>query len=559
METGKTTFRRFVPIRTAVVPISVLIFLVAVISAQPAGAYTTQHPKVMGLVGRAVQYLDTASHDKLGGKAIIGLALYKANHSSPEYNIPLDHPNIVGAAQAIRSNLRLMSDPAQCNIDMYSLGISLIFLTNYDSTTYRPEIETLLAVLLAKQKDHGGWGYPVRESGDTSMTQYGVLGMWEAKYADINVSMESVDAVASWLLKTQDPSGAFGYQGRPSGSFTPVAQIEVRHSMAVAGLGSVYLCADLLGVQKQRLERDTNIPSALKEVKPDRKEGERRVLTKLDPQLFRAAEQRGDEWMKKNYKIDPGGYTLYYLYGLERYCSVREMAEGKLALQEGEEEPEGPHWYNDGVDYLAEKQDEEGTWEANCGTAVDTAFGVLFLLRSMRQSIIVGKGYGAGTLIGGRGLPKDGSDLRVRDGKVEKRPMMGPFEALMEAMESDDMKELAEKIERMEELPPKQCRLFVSKHKERLQKMIGQGTPEARMVAVKALGRTGDLNNAPTLILALSDPDVGVVLDARDSLRRLSRKINGFGLPDEHNAAQRHEAIRKWKAWYLAVRPDTEF
>jgi hypothetical protein len=512
-----------------------------------------------GRLRRRYSCCDKASHDKLGGKAIIGLALYKANRSSSQYNVPLDHPNIVGAAQAIRDNLRTVGDPAQCNVDMYSLGISLIFLTNYNPDEYRPEIEALLEILLAKQKDHGGWGYPIRKSGDTSMTQYGVLGLWEAKYADFDISMESVDAVASWLLKTQDPSGAFGYQGRPSGSFTPTAQMEVRHSMAVAGLGSVYLCADLLGVQKRYREQDTNVPSALKEVKPEEEKGERRRHTTLDPQLFRAAEQRGDEWMRENYKIDPGGYVLYYLYGLERYCSVREMAEGKLAIQEGEEEPEGPQWYNDGVDYLAESQDDDGTWESNCGTAVDTAFGVLFLLRSMRQSIMDRKPFGAGMLIGGRGLPKDGSDIRVRDGHVEKRPLMGPFEALMEAMESGDMKELAEKIERMEELPPKQCRLFVSKHKERLQQMIGQGTPEARMAAIKALGRTGDLNNAPTLILALSDPDVGVVLEARDSLQRLSRKIDGFGLPDEHNVAQRHEAIKKWKAWYLAVRPDTEF
>ena len=137
---------------------------------------------------------------------------------------------------------------------------------------------------------------------------------------------------------------------------------------------------------------------------------------------------------------------------------------------------------------------------------------------------------------------------------------MEPLDALMVAMESGDMKKLSEAIELAgKKLPPEGWGLFVSKHKERLQQMIGQGTPEARIAAIKALGRTGDLNNAPMLILALSNPDVDVVLEARNSLRRLSRKIDGFGLPDEHNAAQRQEAIKKWKAWCLAVRPDTEF
>jgi hypothetical protein len=71
------------------------------------------------------------------------------------------------------------------------------------------------------------------------------------------------------------------------------------------------------------------------------------------------------------------------------------------------------------------------------------------------------------------------------------------------------------------------------------------------------------------LIYALSDPDPATVLEARDGLRRISRKFDGFGPPeyplDEGKAAvedweiKRRTAIEEWKKWYLEVKPDAEF
>ena len=51
--------------------------------------------------------------------------------------------------------------------------------------------------------------------------------------------------------------------------------------------------------------------------------------------------------------------------------------------------------------------------EAN--TIADTAFAVLFLMRSTKKSIEKAKSYGAGEMIGGRGLPKDTE-------RAERRP-----------------------------------------------------------------------------------------------------------------------------------------
>ena len=63
----------------------------------------------------------------------------------------------------------------------------------------------------------------------------------------------------------------------------------------------------------------------------------------------------------------------------------------------------------------------------------------------------------------------------------------------------------------------------------------------------------------PTLIYVLTDPEKEIVLAGRDGLRRISRKVHGFQMPDDFGEGERESAIRNWKAWYLAIRPDAEF
>ena len=62
----------------------------------------------------------------------------------------------------------------------------------------------------------------------------------------------------------------------------------------------------------------------------------------------------------------------------------------------------------------------------------------------------------------------------------------------------------------------------------------------------------------PILIYALSDPDRGVALAARDGLRFISRKFDGVGLPDKFTPAEQTSAIDAWQRWYRTVRPDAE-
>jgi len=85
------------------------------------------------------------------------------------------------------------------------------------------------------------------------------------------------------------------------------------------------------------------------------------------------------------------------------------------------------------------------------------------------------------------------------------------------------------------------------------------GEPEVRLLAVRALGRTGNLDYVPTLIYALTDPERRVVVEARNGLRFISRRFEGFGPPDDFTDRQRYEAVDAWKSWYKSLRPGALF
>jgi HEAT repeat protein len=90
----------------------------------------------------------------------------------------------------------------------------------------------------------------------------------------------------------------------------------------------------------------------------------------------------------------------------------------------------------------------------------------------------------------------------------------------------------------------------------RLKQLVRSGEPAARIVAVKALAQTGDFDHVPTLLYALADPDPRLAIEARDGLRFVSRRFDGFGPPDRFNRQEQLEAVDKWVRWYQGVRPD---
>ena len=518
-------------------------------AASPLPAVTPDSPEVKAVVKKGLKYLETApAHGELGGKCLVGLAFLKAGEDE-------EHAQIKAAVAHCKQVTT--GDAKSIRDSIYSTGIAIIFLCNLNPSKYQAEIRKLMDSLDLRQKAGGGWGYPLDnkdfgKTGDTSMTQYGVLSNWEVSKLGLRTSLDSVEQVTNWLLRTQDPDGNFGYQGKEGEGGKLVKQDSARNGLSAAGMGSLYLCADMLHLIEAGPELDPNLPAALK---PVRRAGKVKPLSnKVDAKAMRRALERGNSWMRKNYKIDPDGFTHYYLYALERYESILESVEGKVVKE--------PKWYNDGFAYLRKTQAKDGSWKSAAGEVPDTAFGILFLLRSMKKSIERAKTYGDGTLAVGRGLPSNVQEVQLRGAQIVGRLRGMLADEMLRILEQpgdpgyvalaanpDELVTALQAIDKVARAEPL----------SRLRALAAVGEPEARAAAVHVLGRLRDLESATTLIYALDDPDPRVVREADGALALVSRRLAGERLPDSPSRAARAAAVDRWKQWYLAVRPDAEF
>ena len=520
--------------------------VVGCVAPSSRAAFTSESPEVKAAIAKAVEFLssDAANDPRIGAQAMAGLAVLKAN-------APANHPRIEKAVQAIRTGL---SDDS-LRTDMYSLGMSIIFLANLDRDRYRSEVERLLKLQGETQKPNGAWGYTNAVFGDTSMTQYGVLAMWEATEAGFDVPLERWEAAANWLLRTQDPNGGFGYQAIDPGNFDRVKQNETRLSMCTAGAASLYICSDRFGMVKlgprDEEDKDDELPDALKPVGAGRRRKVKRSTSNVDRARTGRARDEADEHFDNIFSIQVEQYQYYYLYTLERYQSFREAAAGRIS----QESP----WYDAGIRYLLSKQGSQGEWENQCGPTADTAFAVLFMVRSTRKSIAKARYFGGGTLVGGRGLPHGEGSALLRQGRIKRQSTIGPADELFAAMDDPDNEHYFRALEDLEELSFEADIESLDSVAAQLKKLVSEGPVEARVAAVRGLARTRNLDHVPTLIFALGDPDPEVFREAAAGLRLISRRLSGKPAPTAPTDAERQQEIRAWQDWYRAIRPNATF
>jgi hypothetical protein len=319
--------------------------------------------------------------------------------------------------------------------------------------------------------------------------------------------------------------------------------------MLAAGLGSLYICADLLELRTvettETVKPEEALPTALRRV--DRGAANAAIkrlrATKTNSAQVQQTINNAHKWMQENYKIDIGIKRYYYLYGLERYKSFQEAFEGV--------NEESPKWYNDGYEFLASNQGSDGSWSGYCGAECDTAFATLFLLRSTQKSIRAK--LGEGTLLAGRGLPTNLARAKMRNGQLIVEQVHTKVDELLSMIDDDEEGVL-------DDLARDPSQLIVEKvdkqSARRLQQLVRGGEPPVRVLATRALARTGNLDYVPTLLYALTDPDRQVVLEARNGLRFISRNFDGYGPPDNFTDEERFQAVDAWKKWYLSLRPN---
>jgi len=423
----------------------------------------------------------------------------------------------------------------------YEAGATAMALATEDATENRDRLALIAAHLTSHQNANGSWDYLTRKDGDTSISQYAVLGLWECENAGVDVSPTVWDRAAAWFMSVQSAAGSWNYHRDQS----PVWPESC--AMTAAGVGSLLICQRQLDRYRQVRRGNSTL---LKPLIAERGLADYRPST--THAQFEPAIRRGIAWLSANFALTtnapPGQSPYYMLYGVERIGALMDrQALGRV------------DWYTKGLDFVLSTQQPNGSWHGNHGDDMNTVWAILFMVKSTAKTIrrITIQRLGAGTLLGGRELPKDLTSMTVAGGRVVSRPMNGAIEGMLAVLEDPRAEQadaaVAGMVERYYSEGPDALRPF----KGRFRKMLSDRDPGVRAVAAWGLARIGDLDVAPLLIDVLATPnqDEEVAAAAKLGLQYLSRKIDGVGPPSPSTPDERQAAARSWREWYSAIRP----
>ncbi len=448
---------------------------------------------------------------------------------------------------------------------MYASALAAVLLLELDPEKHREQIQVLLNHIASRQQESGAWGY--REyplAGDTSQMQYIALALWLARQNGFEVDPVMCQRALEWMVQWQLDDGGWIYQ-QPLGVVPTVGTgaREVRHSLVAAGLGTVYLYADALQLFNRSegkalaVRRDDiyELPAAVIDVtdQADAATSTDKIkpLVSMDVGGVRGTMNRGNSWFSRNFQVETNRYNLYYLYGFERYISMRQYLDGDVGPAGGLDT-----WYDQGVEFLKRIQQDDGRFRSSEGDiddVVNTAFGILFLTQSMSITLESGA---AGQLRGFQNFRNNvilqespGGGIRV--GSVEKS--LSDFLDIMETSETDELSLFTDSLLKLDLQGENVSR---GQQLSQLRTLVKHENWKARLIAVRFLGRQRSLDNVPALIFALTDPDPLVVHEANRGMMFVSRRTSGPKLSDEPTQGEKVQAVRKWTQWYRRISPE---
>ena len=519
------------------------------IAASEVRAYTPEDPQIVQMVDRGIKFLEQNISSNPGEVVLCAYAHYKVEHDESN---ALVQRGIKEAKKFAEETTRPAGHKSH-----YECAVSVMLLCEISATRYRNELAMFKRFYDENQKPHGGYGYPEDREGDVSQTQYAILAVWTLDRHGFKLDYNRVKAALDWLIVVQDASGPWPYHGKIPTTGGLARQEKTSMSMALAGAASLLIGGDALRVWGDTVDDDepgiVGLPKAVKIYKED-VNVERRKTVKVAPQRLLGPCEFMERWRQQNPEKYSGNLYWYFYtaYTTERYESFVEIAKGLP-------DNKSPAWYNQLVTELIKMQSaESGGWEIKAHTSppLSTAFAILFLIRSTKKAL--GTGASA-TTIGGYQFGDDVSNAKLISGKAVTQAPAQSVNQMLELLEGDgaddlDGKALADRavlptnpVERSAQL-------------DRLERLVrGSRSWQARRVSARLLGTSDDLRVVPALIYALSDPDHAVRAYARDGLRFISRKFEGFGMPDEPTNAEIRQAQRKWREWFLTMKPGYVF
>lgn len=529
-----------------------------------------QSPAIENSIDKAIAFLEKEIPARAtSGEAILGaLALIKAGE-------PPETPAVQTVLKEIVKRCSGTEyQPHQHHY--YTAGLEIMLFESIDPERYRPEMEKILAYILKGQLSSGAWYYPNQGgNGDTSITQYAVLGMWSAERAGLNVPASVWDEMAIWHLKTQLGNGAFSYHpGEPAESGPAPA-------LTIGGAANLLLARRFLFGEKSHSNEDdekdaaaqkklfgvlesVDLDEASKRKGGDADEGKVSSTAGSISQSVSRARHRAAVVFRLPPPIQ---FKMYYLYALERMAAL-----GNFKML-------GAHdWYAEGARLLVTQQQPSGTWTIDRGDPIaSAAFGLLFLTRSTAKMLgrtLDVPELGAGMLAGGRGLPNDLDSVEVTGGDVKTGGDTGSLGELLSRLASSGVAQVPGTQKAILATVRFGDRKKLLAQRDRVRKLVDHPRVEVRRTAFWVLGRAGNLRDVPALIAGLSDPNAQVAMEAHNALCVLSRRPLGFGIaPDpladlDEDAGEeaRAKALAEWskrarevwKDWYAEVAPYEE-
>jgi hypothetical protein len=496
-----------------------------------------------------------------GELALVTLALSKSGSKTDD---PVFASLVDRVARSVDlSGYRPESSPGT---DNYEAAVVLMALNSVDRELYRPQIIVLGKFLLDRQTPGGPWDYGYGSTGDTSQSQYAILGLWEAAANGLEVPAEAWDRALHWHITRQDMAGGFAYHPTPPPGETRIQQTAVQHSTTAGGVFSMVVCRSNLGFANDSRSRQGGPVSELALLIPveEKSKPNDEAKAPYKPKVTRSmaddAIKLGTQWMNTHFTVNkPIGPLHYYLYGVERLGAILNQSSF------GDSD-----WYKKGADFLVSTQAPNGSWTSQYSPPVDTSFAILFLSRSTQKTLekIRIVRLGEATMSGGKGIPKpDGSppEFLQRQKPRYRAALATQVDEILDKLSDSNLDALDENASVIiEEAKPQQIIDKLGKNRAGLRKMLKHPSPAVREAALWGMARLRDLRLAPLVIDALRDPDPAVYRAARDSLGFLSRRLDGPILPEEPPAKEQLEsAIRDWRTWYdgrqVVVEPDQEY
>ncbi|MCA8982116.1 MAG: HEAT repeat domain-containing protein [Planctomycetaceae bacterium] len=524
-----------------------------------ADPFNASDPRAVPAMQKALAYLRKYNYSY---RPVTGLVVYTLLVAEE----PLDSPAVARGLDLLTAKFDRDTGiymPTQHHL--YEAGIDAMAFEKAGAEDYTDQLHAIVKYISGMQKEHGGWHYPnqVDTLGDSSISQYALLGLWAGERAGVHIPEDVLTKAASWLIRIQNADGGFPYHPQP----TPAPNSSTA-TMSAA-------CAGSLGIVHLLLFPETPVPQApsqsvlkfglLERTAPVKPGNKRTPPTHLREPLKKAIASV-EQWLSPRFEKDAvddhKGFNFYFYYALERAATIHGWS--KLGNQD---------WYRKGVDVLLPLQKPDGQWEGWRDTLpADTCFALLFLMRSTQKLLprLQTRPLGEGILAGGRGLPDDLTNVEFRNGRIRMDPKTDSFDQLLAGLSQVTLEETQQPDQ-----PPLQVDLTQPEkligRVEELKLLARHPDPRARQMAAWALGRTDQVAGAEILIPLLKDPDIEVSIEARQALCWIARRPNGWGHPpdprisptgeeylldvDRKKSEWQTQVHRDWQKWFVDQRP----